>query len=104
MRKLGFLFVLIFAIFFFTSVNEVNAACDPPECGVQSQDCSTWGPPEYQCLAKCCVIPAGGGGGGSPTPPPGPGYEYHSCPAGTARRDLWRKSQICATPGGNSPC
>ena len=85
---------------------QVNAACDPAECG--TRDTGTcqemdWGPPEYQCLAKCCVIPAGGGGGGSPTPPPGPGYEYHSCPAGTARRDLWRKSQICATAGDKIP-
>ena len=67
-------------------VKQANAACNPAECNsppyVKTCQYEDWGP-EYQCLAKCCVIPAGGGGG-SPTPPPGPGYQYHSCPAGQA--------------------
>ena len=70
----------------FIGVKKVNAYCNPAECGEGVLNCDDWGP-EYQCLAQCCVIPAGGGSG-NPTPPPGPGYQYHSCPAGTARRVL----------------
>ena len=83
-----FFVVVIFGVLFSIGAKQVYAACNPAECGETGMlDCKdSWGP-EYQCLAQCCVIPAGGGGG-SPTPPPGPGYQYHSCPAGTARRVL----------------
>ena len=80
-----FLFIVVFS-FVMLGVKQANAACNPAECNsppyVKTCQYEDWGP-EYQCLAKCCVIPAGGGGG-SPTPAPPPGYEYHSCPAGTA--------------------
>ena len=78
-----FLFIVVFG-FVLLGARQVYAACDPAECSPILGSCqqNNWGP-EYQCLAKCCVIPAGGGGG-SPTPAPPPGYEYHSCPAGTA--------------------
>jgi len=85
-----FLFIVVFS-FILLEARQVKSSCNPPECNSLPDylTCKEegWGP-EYQCIAKCCVIPAGGGGGGSPTPPPGPGYEYHSCPAGTARRVL----------------
>ena len=70
MRKFKFVFILVFVvgIFNFLTIN-VKAACEPPECGGIYGNCSGWGP-EYQCIAKCCVIPAGGGGG-NPTPTPG---------------------------------
>ena len=80
-----FLFIVVFS-FVMLGVKQANAACNPAECGEipRAGTCQEegWGP-EYQCIAKCCVIPAGGGGG-NPTPPPPPGYQYHSCPAGTA--------------------
>jgi len=79
-----FLFIVVF-IFIALGARQVYAACDPAECGTEGTGtCQemNWGP-EYQCLAQCCVIPAGGGGR-SPTPAPGPGYQYQSCPAGQA--------------------
>ena len=68
------LFIVVF-ILVMLGAKQANAACNPAQCmGDHKGTCQeeNWGP-EYQCLAKCCVIPAGGGGG-SPTPPPGPGY------------------------------
>jgi len=74
MRKF-YLLAIVFTFFLlFSFTNIVNAACDPAECGIEDHPNCDYIDPTYQCLAKCCVIPAGGGGGGSPTPPPGPGY------------------------------
>jgi len=79
-----FLFVVVI-ILVILGTKQAHAACNPAECNsLPRGTCQEEGySSEYQCIAKCCVIPAGGGGG-SPTPPPGPGYQYHSCPAGTA--------------------
>ena len=65
-----FLFVVVF-ILVILGTKQVHAACDPPECnggGLGTCQDESY-PPEYQCIAKCCVAPDPGGGG---IPTPGP--------------------------------
>ncbi len=96
MRKFNSLLITVFVFFLlFSFANIVNAACEPPECGTANTGmCEGWGP-EFQCLAKCCVVqdPGDGGGGGGGGP---------SCPAGS---DLscGRQSEAYSNIGCTNP-